>query len=306
MAAIYKLDSTFDRSRFKNASCAFGVFDGLHRGHQYLLKQAIAGAKDSGGAAVALTFDIDPDELFNASALRKLMTNDDRLCALAQSGVDEVFVLPFTPTFAALSPTDFLTNTFGVAAPSHIYVGKDARFGARAQGSVADFSAWGSQRATKVHACSLQQADGGVISSTRIRALLARGEIEEANALLGHPYYVKGTVLAGRGEGAHMGFRTANMALDDMYRAIGDGVYAAYAYVDGVRYKAAVNVGIAPMFKDASATIEAHLLDFSGDLYGRTLQVEFRNWLRAKQSFPTVDDLISTVKSNIAWVREHL
>lgn len=306
MAAIYRLDSGFDRSMFENASCAFGVFDGVHVGHRFLLDKAIESAQSHGGMSLALTFDIDPDELFHADRLRKLMTNEDRIDFLANSGVDAVVCLPFTPEFAAHSPERFLAESFGEYAPKYIHIGANFRFGARAQGNVSDLQEWARPRGTNICAWSLQEVDGGVVSATRIRNLLAAGNIEQANSLLGRHYALHGEVLHGRGEGASMGFRTANMAIDDMLRPIGDGVYAAYAFVDGDCYKAAVNVGIAPMFKEATATIEAHLLDFCGDLYNKQLRIEFTNWLRAKQQFSSVEELISTVNSNIAWVNSNL
>ena len=115
------------------------------------------------------------------------------------------------------------------------------------------------------------------------------------------------TVEPGRGEGADLGFRTANLVVPDQMRPLGDGVYAAWATVDGARYKAAVNVGVAATFADrATATCEVHLLDFEGDLYGKRIKVEFLHWLRDMRKFDSVDELIATVKSNIAWVREHL
>ena len=121
------------------------------------------------------------------------------------------------------------------------------------------------------------------------------------------PYFMTGTVEPGRGEGADLGFRTANLAVPDQLRPLGDGVYAAYAQVDGTRYKAAVNVGVAATFADrATATCEVHLLDFAGDLYGKPVKVEFLHWLRPMRKFDDVEELIATVKDNIQWVRENL
>ena len=159
----------------------------------------------------------------------------------------------------------------------------------------------------QVVAHELLMKDGAPVTSTRIRGLLAEGKIEQANALLGHLYSVVGTVQAGRGEGADMGFATANLHVPSARRVLAEGVYAAYAVVDGVRYKAAVSVGVSPTFADrASANMEVHVLDFSGDLYDKPIEVLFANWLRPMISFSSTEELISTVMGNIQWVRDNL
>lgn len=307
MAEIYKVDDSFDHSFFAGSSCAFGVFDGVHRGHRYLLDCARETAQISGGRSIALTFDIDPDEVFHPDRLKKLMNNDERLAMLAQTGVDAVVVLPFTHHFAASTPEEFLVRTFDGTVPAYLHVGFDFKFGARAAGTVENLDTWGVVGGTQVRAHGLKSEEGAPITATRIRLLLADGTIEEANHFLGRPYFVSGTVEPGRGEGADFGFRTANLRVPDQLRALGDGVYAAWADVDGVRYKAAVNVGVAATFADqATATCEVHLLDFEGDLYGKPIKVEFTHWLRAMRKFDDVEELIATVKGNIAWVRENL
>lgn len=307
MALIYKVDNAFDRSLFQGASCAFGVFDGVHIGHRYLIDQAKKTAAASGGASVAITFSKDPDEVFHPYTLKKLMTNEQRFQLLSETGVDAVVVLPFTESFAALSPFEFLEKTFQGAVPSFLHIGCDFRFGARAAGSVAELESWGDANDMTVCAHALMAADGAPVSATRIRALLAQGEVVEAQELLGRPYFVSGDVEPGRGEGAQFGFKTANLNIPDELRALGDGVYAAWASVDGSRYKAAVNVGVPATFADkAKANCEVHLLDFDGDLYGRSMMVEFKNWLRPMRKFDDVAELISTVKGNIEWVRQNL
>ncbi|WP_303201977.1 riboflavin biosynthesis protein RibF [Raoultibacter timonensis] len=307
MAEILKCDETFDHTYFSGSSCAFGVFDGVHCGHRYLLSCAQQTACESGGASIALTFDIDPDEVFHPERLKKLMTNEERIKALSESGVDAVVVLPFTKRFSASTPEEFLLNTFNGHAPSYLHVGFDFRFGARAKGTVKELSNWAEAAGTEVCAHDLASADGAPITATRIRLLLGENDIAEANKLLGHPYYVVGTVEQGRGEGKEFGFRTANLKVPSQLQALGAGVYGAYAYVNGRRYKAAVSVGVSPVFEDRTdATCEAHLLDFEGDLYGKPIKVEFHHFLRPMIKFETLDELIATVNGNIAWVRENM
>ncbi|MEG1245139.1 riboflavin biosynthesis protein RibF [Gordonibacter sp.] len=307
MAEIYKVDDSFDHRFFRNSSCAFGVFDGVHRGHRFLLSQAQRTARADEGTSIALTFDIDPDEVFHPQRLKKLMTNGERLAMLASTDVDAVVVLPFTPAFSSLSPEAFLEATFDGQVPAHLHVGYDFRFGARAGGTVRELDAWAGRMGALIDAHDLEAEDGAPVTATRIRLLLAEGDIAEANRLLTRPYFMTGTVEPGRGEGADLGFRTANLTVPDQLRALGDGVYAAWATVDGVRYKAAVNVGVAATFADrATATCEVHLLDFDGDLYGAAIKVEFLHWLRPMRKFDDIDELVATVKGNISWVRENL
>lgn len=307
MAEILRCDETFDHAFFSGSSCAFGVFDGVHCGHRYLLSCAQETAQENGGASIALTFDIDPDEVFHPERLKKLMTNEERMRMLAESGVDAVVVLPFTQRFSASSPEEFLANTFNGHAPAYLHVGFDFRFGAKAVGTVRELSSWSDGVGTEVCAHDLASADGAPITATRIRLLLADNDIVEANKLLGRPYYVVGTVEPGRGEGKEFGFRTANLKVPSQLQALGAGVYAAYAQVGDRRYKTAVSVGVSPVFAERTdATCEAHLLDFEGDLYGRPIKLEFLHFLRPMIKFESIDELIATVNGNIAWVRDNL
>lgn len=306
MAKVYKADEAFDHGLLAGASCAFGVFDGVHRGHRFLIGEAIRTAQESGGISCVLTFDIDPDERFHSDRLKKLMSNERRIEALAATGVDAVVVLPFTSEFSSQAPDAFLDALFGGASPYAMHIGSDFRFGARAAGTVSDLKKWGERVGMRVYAHDLKSADGRPITATRIRLLLAEGDCEQARLLLGHPYTFEGAVLKGRGEGTDMGFATANISLPAMMQVLGEAVYAAYAVVDGVRYKAAMSVGVAPTFADATAGCEVHILDFSGEIYGDVIAVEPVRRLRPMIKFESVEELISTVKGNIAWVRENL
>ncbi|MDD5806215.1 MAG: riboflavin biosynthesis protein RibF [Eggerthellales bacterium] len=306
------MDKVFDKDRalemglMSGASVAFGVFDGVHLGHRFLIDQAISTAHETGGRSVALTFDIDPDERFHADRLKKLMTNQERFEALSQTGVDAVVVLPFTPEFSSQGPRDFLESTFGGCVPAYLHVGSNFRFGRRASGNVDDLAYWGKDCGVEVMAHDLKSADGGPISATRIRCLLQEAHITQANDLLGRPYSFSAQVVAGRGEGADMGFATANLMLEDMRRVIPDGVYGSYVYVDGIRYKCAMSMGVAPSFENASAICEAHILDFHDDIYGATIRVEPVHFINHLIKFESLDVLIPTVQGYIAWARENL
>lgn len=289
------------------ASCAFGVFDGVHLGHRFIIDRAIAQARRNGEKAVSLTFDIDPDEVFAAEKLRKIMSNEQRFEALLDTGVDTVVVFAFTHDFASNTPDDFLAKSFGGAHPASIHVGVDFRFGSHASGTIDTLREWGDEHGVLIDGCELLQKEGKPVTATRIRGLLGEGKVEEASKLLGHPYRLTGTVKPGRGEGRDMGFRTANLFVPTQMRVLGEGVYAAYSNVEGKRYKAAVSVGVSPTFEgQTTATCEIHLLDFDDDIYDQTIAVDFIEWLRPMMKFDSVDELARTVMGNIEYVRENL
>lgn len=306
MAQVLRFDDGFDRDLFEDAACAFGVFDGMHLGHQAIIEGMVRSARLEGGPAVAMTFDIDPDEVF-APSLKKLMPNDERIAALAASGADMVVVLPFTERLARLDAQSFLERTFGNAMLGSMHVGRDFRFGHRAAGTVEDLRLWADKSGAAIYGYELEEQGGLPITSTRIRAELAEGHVAEAACLLGRPYALAGKVGHGRGDGAGFGIRTANLQVPEGLCAVGDGVYACYALVDGQRYKAAVNVGVPLTFEgQAKDNVEAHLLGFEGDLYGCDLGLEFVEWLRPMRAFESTEDLVSTIQGNIDWVRENL
>ena len=297
----------FDAALLRGASCAFGVFDGVHEGHRYIIGKAEEGAKALGGPCGVITFDRDPDELFAADRLKKLMSNDDRLKMLASTGVDWVLSIPFTRDFASIDPESFLQLLFGENTPAQLHVGADFHFGARARGAAIQMMEWGKSRGMEVFGHELLAEGTLPVTATRIRRLLAAGKVEEANHLLTRPYELSGTVVEGRGEGREFGFRTANLEVPLQLLAIGPGVYGAWAEAEGRLYRAAVAVGVAPTFaQEATANVEVHLIDFDDDIYGQPITVKFVEWLRPMRKFATLEELKSTVLSNIAHVRNQM
>lgn len=298
----------FDRALFDGASCAFGVFDGVHRGHRFIIDNAVRTGVREGARSVIITFDRDPDELFARPGFRKLMSNEHRIETLATLGADVVVVLPFDEKLASLDALTFLERTFGMDAPSSMHVGSDFRFGAKASGDVGTLRFWAERNGTEVLAYDLETVDDVPVTSTRIRALLAnpqKGSVEAATDLLTEPFAVRGTIEHGRGDGRDFGIRTANMRVPEELLAIADGVYAAEAIVEGKRYPAAVNVGVALTFEDEStANIEAHLLDFDQEVYGQPMELRFLHFLRPMKRFKSTDELIATISADIEKTRE--
>lgn len=292
--------------KLSGAYCAFGVFDGVHRGHRFLIESMKQAASSAKSPTAIITFACDPDELFGGDGFKKIMTNEARLELLSSLGVDAVAVLPFDEQVARLSPDEFLKRLFADAAPRQIHVGEGFRFGADARGTVEDLANWGRAHEMDVIAHPLLAWDGERVSSSAIRMHLLTGQVDRAAGLLGRPYRLCGEVLHGRAEGRDLGIRTANLQMPSQLLAIGEGVYGCYAWVGEERYRAAVSVGVAPTFAQATANVEAHLIDFDGDLYGDGICLDFMAWLRPMRQFQSVEELVEVIGGNIRWVRENL
>lgn len=295
------------------AVCTIGAFDGVHRGHRFLFSATIADARRRGLPSVIMTFDPDPDELFlPQSRVRKLLCNEDRLAYLTGFGADFVVSVPFTRTLAANTAESFLRDVVSpVFKPRAIHVGSDFRLGANNAGNVAELRALGRRRRAKceVFGYDLLCNESSPVSATRIRHLLMdEGDCAAVRDLLCRAHFVRGTVTRGRQKGRGFGFPTANVDLAYPYVVPAEGVYAGLVLVGDTVWPAAVNVGVPRTFASETncASIEAHMLGFDGDLYGRDVAVAFVERLRGQQAFANLDDLVHTVNGNIAWVAQNL
>jgi riboflavin kinase / FMN adenylyltransferase len=264
---------------------AIGTFDGVHRGHQAVID----------GADTVLTFDPHPLEVLHPAALPKLiMPFTVKRDVIEGLGVEELVVIPFDREFAQRSAEDFIEHVLvEKLGAARVSVGENFRFGAKAQGDPAMLSAR-SDFETRV--VPLVEVDGETVSSTRIRALVAAGDMEGARHCLGAPFMVEGTVVKGDQRGRELGFPTANIVPDDRLAIPGHGVYAAFA--DGV--PAAVSIGIRPTFESGRGVlIETYLIDRNEDLYGHELRVAFVERLRGEKRFANVEDLIAQMHRDV-------
>jgi len=268
---------------------AIGTFDGVHLGHQAVIE----------GADTVLTFDPHPLEVLHPVATPKLlMPFNVKRDVIDGLGVEELVVIPFDEEFAHRSAEDFVAHVLLEKLDAkQVSVGENFRFGAKAKGDPAMLESR-SEFATRI--VPLVEVDGETVSSTRIRALVAAGEMEAARRCLGAPFMVEGTVAKGDQRGRELGFPTANIIPDDRYAYPGHGVYAAFA--DGV--PAAVNVGVRPTFESGRGVlIETYLIDREEDLYDRTLRVAFVERLRGERSYPEVQELIDQMHRDVEDAR---
>jgi riboflavin kinase / FMN adenylyltransferase len=268
---------------------AIGTFDGVHRGHQAVIDSA----------DTVLTFDPHPLEILHPAALPKLiMPFEVKRDVIEGLGVGELVVIPFDREFASVPAEGFIEGVLiERLGAERVSVGENFRFGAKAKGDPAMLSAR-SEFQTRV--VPLVEVDGETVSSTRIRALVAAGDMEGARHCLGTPFMVEGTVVEGDQRGRELGFPTANIVPDDRLAIPGYGVYAAFA--DGV--PAAVNVGVRPTFDTGRGVlIETYLIDRDEDLYGKTLRVAFVERLRGEKRFASVEELIAQMRIDVEEAR---
>jgi riboflavin kinase/FMN adenylyltransferase len=274
----------------RSRQVAIGVFDGVHVGHRQVIR----------GADTALTFEPHPLRVLHPEAAPKLiMPFEIKRDVIEGLGVEELIVIPFDEEFSTIAPEDFcariLVDALGAKSVS---VGENFRFGAKARG---DPKMLASRGEFETRVVPLVEVDGEIVSSTRIRSLVAAGEVEAATRCLDAPFLLEGTVVEGDGRGRELGFPTANIVPSDDLVSPGHGVYAAFA--DG--RPAAVNVGIRPTFETGRGLlVEAYLIDFDGDLYGRTLRIAFISRLRGERRFPGVDELIAQMHRDVEAARE--
>jgi riboflavin kinase/FMN adenylyltransferase len=264
---------------------AIGTFDGVHRGHQAVIDDA----------DTVLTFDPHPLEVLHPAALPKLiMPFGVKRDVIEGLGVRELVVIPFDREFAQRSAEEFIDGVLVERlGAERVSVGENFRFGAKAKGDPAMLAAH-SQFETRV--VPLVEVDGETVSSTRIRALVAAGDMEGARHCLGAPFMVEGEVVSGDQRGRELGFPTANIVPDDRLAIPGHGVYAAFA--NGA--PAAVNVGVRPTFESGRGVlIETYLIDFEGDLYGTDLRVAFVARLRGEKRFASVEELITQMRADV-------
>lgn len=294
-------------SAVRPAVVALGNFDGMHRGHQAVLCRVVELARACGGVPAAVTFYPDPARVVSPGWIpRRLGTVRQRLAGLAAVGIEVVVLQHFTAQFAALPVEQFVRDwLIGRLQMRHIVVGPHVALGHRRTGNAQVLAALGRVYGFAVDVVNLVEIDGRVVTSEAIRTLIAQGDLRGAAAMLGRGYRVNGRVVHGHHRGRLIGFPTANLRLTGM-QLPPDGVYAVMVWSGTTPQVGVANIGFNPTFGDAERAVEVHLLDFSGDLYGRRIEVEFVEHLRGERKFPDVGALARQIGTDIAAVRRLL
>jgi len=294
-----------------NAVVTIGNFDGVHLGHQALFRKVIEQARLLDGKAVAITFEPHPVRVLKQNGLPPLITiYEQKIELIAQAGIDVLFCIRFTPEFAALSPqafvVDLLVNRIGMKA---IVVGEDYTFGKNREGNLSLLQAYAQQFDFRVYTVGEIQTSNSIvqrISSTKIRDLVMEGDVDIACTLLGRNYQIRGDVITGRNRGGRqLGFPTANIRMEDEL-CPKNGIYAVTVDCGNTSYPGVANIGYSPTFDDHVFTVEVHLMDFNGDLYGKHLRVNFVKRLRDEKRFGNLAELSAQIKQDVMDARKIL
>ncbi len=283
-----------------------GNFDGVHLGHQEIFRRVKKKARDLGGKAVVFTFEPHPLKVLRPDKCPPLITPYAKRIRLIQHfGMDAVVVAKFTREFAALEPEAFfeiLRDTFNVKS---IYIGYDFSFGKDRVGSVEKLRAFGKRNGVDVNVVEPITLQGTPVSSTRIRQLVAEGDMKGAREFLGRYFFLSGEVAEGHKRGKGFGFPTANIATGHELLPP-RGVYATFLFYQGKRYRAATNLGVNPTFNNGELTIESYILNFEGSLYGEEVSVSFVQKIRDEICFSTVGALARQIAADVKEVEEIL
>jgi riboflavin kinase / FMN adenylyltransferase len=290
-----------------DTAIAIGSFDGVHRGHAAMLARVCEAARERGVRPAALTFEPLPREFFSpATAPARLSSLGEKLAAIGAAGIDTIFAERFDKRFAALTPDEFAVRLRETYGARWIITGEDFRYGAGRRGDTASLAAAGRARGFEVEVLPAVTVDTERVSSTAVRAALSRDDLAEAERLLGRPYAICGRVVHGDKRGREMGFPTANVRLGRPKAAL-SGIFAVKCFGAATRgLEGVASLGMNPAIrKDGPATLEAFLFDFSGDLYGRRLTIEFVKKLRDEADFASPDELAAQIRRDCDAAREH-
>jgi riboflavin kinase/FMN adenylyltransferase len=295
-------------------SClTIGHFDGVHRGHRYLIGQASASARRQGLRAVLVTFFPHPSVVLQGAEPFYLSTREEKLALLSELDLDQVIVQPFTPGLARTRARPYVDRLIEQTGMVELWVGPDYALGYRREGDIAFLQRMGDERGFAVNVVSRLKLDGAPINSSRIRQALREGDVTLAARCLGRPYCLQGPVVIGVQRGHTLGFPTANVAVPAERAVPANGVYAAWATLqaepggsDEEQHRAVVNVGNRPTFDNGPRTIEAHLLDFDRDIYGEQLTLDFITRLRPERRFSGSKELVAQIQRDAAETRQFL
>lgn len=299
-------------AKYKNdRSCVvtIGTFDGVHIGHQAILKRLASTAKKENLDSVLLTFFPHPRMVLqNDLGIKLINTIDERTTLIRQTGIDHLIIHPFTHAFSRLSALEFvrdiLVNKLHI---KKIVIGYDHRFGRNRNANIDDLREFGAIYNFEVEEISAQELDNVAVSSTKIRKSLEAGDIETANAYLGYPFMLSGTVVKGKAIGRTIQYPTANLEINENYKLIPkEGVYVVQAEINNSRIYGITSVGMNPTVGGKEKTIETYFLDFNQDLYEKKLKIEFLTHIRDEEKFDSVKKLKAAIKKDENFAREYV
>lgn len=300
--------NSFEEVNLQNSWLTVGVFDGVHRGHQQIIKKLTTGAHANDAPAVVLTFDPHPASVLGGHEIKCLTLPDERVALLGNSGVDVVITERFTRELSTVTAYDFMSRLTHHLGLKHLLIGYDFALGKGREGNATRLTEIGSELGYGVEVVSALSDESGVISSTEIRKLIEVGNVREAARLLGRPYSLHGPVIHGDGRGRTIDVPTANITYSHEKMIPARGIYACWAYLNDIKYPAAINIGTNPTFTPDKQTpnVEAHLLDFRREIYGEDVRLEFVERLRDELRFNSVAVLLEQIWKDVEMTRKIL
>jgi len=283
----------------KSTVAAIGNFDGIHLGHKKILQFLAREAKKHKLSSLVLTFSPHPERYFGKTPVKMIQTMDQRLKEIEKNNIDKTLVLPFSEEIASLSSRNFIQKIMlDTLRAEEIIVGNNFRFGKNRTGNVKILQKLSSLCGFKFFSIPSVKRHGRIVSSSLIRTLLLKGAIEEANALLGHPYVIEGSVIKGHSRGKILGFPTANISTDN--EIVPHGIYFSYVFSQGQKHPSLTNIGTSPTFGLSETQIESYLIDFSKNLYGQTQKIQLLKKIRDEIKFSTPEQLVEQLKKDLA------
>ncbi len=285
---------------YRNSVVTLGNFDGIHLGHQELIRMIIRRSREIGGTSIVITFRPHPLKVLAPERCPALISiYEEKIRLIEDLGIDVLVKIPFSLEFAKMTPRDFAGNVLAhLLGSREVFVGYNYRFGRGREGNIDSLRRFGAEFGFSVREVEQVSLDGEEVSSTRIRTLLSEGEVEHASRLLGRRYAITGVVIKGDGRGKTLGFPTANIAPKHQI-VPADGVYAVRVLVREKTYDGIVNIGIRPTFDTGCRTIETHIFDFDEDVYGEEITVTFFGKIRDEMKFNSKEALIHQVGNDI-------
>ncbi len=282
----------------KQSIITVGTFDGFHRGHQALLNRMREICHQTNLTTTVVTFEPHPRKVITGQPVPILTSKQEKLNIFAENNIERVVIIPFTKDFAAIRPDEFVESIlFDKLSMRYMVIGYDHHFGHNREGSIAELQKLGKKLGFTAEKVAPYMYDGQIVSSSMIRNLVSNGEVEQAGKLLGRHYRLFAKVVKGHGRGKTLGFPTANLEPDDPDKLIpARGVYAVDVILGKETYKGMMNIGNRPTFDYEHLTLEVHLFNFRGLIYGETIEVHFKKFIRKERKFDSKEDLIHQLK----------
>ncbi len=286
-------------------SIALGYFDGVHVAHQCVIEKAVANSVAHQRKSAVLTFSPNPNVVLKKIEQTTLLTPfSEKTRVLTNLGVDYLIIVPFTKDLAHLEPEAFISHILKPLNVKHVVTGFDFKFGRLGLGTVETLKQFTSLFSVEV--VDKQMVENEKIGTTQIKAYLSKGDVTMVANMLGRPYRIKGQVVTGQQKGREIGFPTANLALSEPFEVPARGVYVVRAWVRGQGYEAMCNIGHNPTFNyNENISIEVHVLDFEGDIYGEELEIEFLTFVREEQKFSSIQALMTQLAADENSVRAY-